>query len=469
MVRTGLEWFDSAIAHCGDVRLERIAIGERSAVIAYTERMIDGTLYTQKLLPEVRAGLADERGFVPPLASVPLAADDERQRKLVFAQLFSGSVILFAGGRLYDYSISNLPERMPEESSTELSVKGPRDGLIEELYVNLTLIRKRLRTPDLKVEQYRLGSESQTRVALLYMASAAPGNLVEEARRRLSKVTAEVVYGSGQWEELIADRSNSLFPLIGYTGRPDFIVRSLIAGRVAFLVDGLPIGYTAPANLYNLLKSAEDNHNSYYYVTVERILRLLGLVTTLALPGFWVALSAFSIDQFPFPLLSTIVMSRTGLPMSTTMEMFFMLGMFELFREAGLRLPQAVGQTVAVVGGIIVGDAAIRAGLTSPTMLVVSAITNITSFTLVNQTLLGSVSLMRIGVVIASSFLGMFGFFVSMFAILLYLASLSSFGVPYLAPLAPIRWKSFWYAFVRFPTKYLHNPLGPRPKSPERR
>ncbi|MBB6669230.1 spore germination protein [Cohnella nanjingensis] len=445
--------------------MERISVGERSAVLAYTDRMIDGALFAEKLLPEVRAGLADSRGFIPPLAAVPLHVVDERHRMNVFAQLFSGSVILFADGRIYGYPIADLPQRTPEESSAEISVKGPRDGFIEELPVNLTLVRRRLRTPDLKVEQHKIGSESQTKIALLYMASIAPPGLVKEARHRLKKITAKVISGSGQWEEMIADRSNSLFPLIDYTGRPDYVVRSLIAGRVAFLMEGVPLGYLAPINLYNLLKSAEDNHNSFYYVTLERILRLFGFVTTLALPGFWVALSAFNVDQFPFPLLSTIVMSRSGLPMSTTMEMFFMLGMFELFREAGLRLPQAVGQTVAVVGGIIVGDAAIRAGLTSPTMLVVSAITNISSFTLVNQTLLGSVSLMRIGVVLASSFLGMFGFFVSMFAILFYLASLSSFGVPYLSPIAPIKWRDFWFAFLRFPAKYLHNPLGPRPKS----
>ncbi|WP_374725890.1 spore germination protein [Paenibacillus sp. P22] len=169
------------------------------------------------------------------------------------------------------------------------------------------------------------------------------------------------------------------------------------------------------------------------------------------LPGFWIALCSFNTDQIPFNLLATISTSRNGLPVSTTMEMFLMLLMFELFREAGVRLPRAVGQTVSVVGGLIVGNAAIDAGLTSPTMLVVAAVTAVSTFALVNQTLNGTVTVLRLLVLVMVSFMGMLGFFLSMFAIVIHLCSLESFGRPYMAPLATMRFRLMPQAFLQLP------------------
>jgi hypothetical protein len=170
---------------------------------------------------------------------------------------------------------------------------------------------------------------------------------------------------------------------------------------------------------------------------MERVLRFIGLLLAIFLPGFWVSVSAYNLDQIPFPLLATITTARLGLPVSSPMDLFLMLGMFEVFREAGVRLPKAVGQTVAVVGGLIIGDAAIRAGITSPTTLVVTAISTVATFTLINQTLVGSVSLLRIGVLLMSSVFGMYGLIAASLGLLLYLASRESFGVPYLSPLSP--------------------------------
>lgn len=461
-MQTGLEWLDAELKGCEDVRVERLELHGRSATLAYTSGMIDNVIYKEQLLPAIGRWLGGdaERGSVAGLSSATAGTNEERAR--VVSSLFSGSVLLVMDGQAYTYEIPLLPERTPEESSSEISVKGPRDGFVESIHTNRALVRKRLKTTDLKIESFTAGQESRTEIALLYLASTANDSLVREARKRIGNISTEIVLGSGQVEEILSDRSRALFPLVDYTGRPDYVIEALLGGRVAIMVDGLPLVYTAPTNLFDLLKSPEDMHNAYYYVTLERLLRLLGLFVTLTLPGFWVALSAYNVDQIPFPLLSTIVISRMGLPMSTAIEMFFMLFMFELFREAGVRLPRAVGQTVAVVGGIIVGDAAIRAGLTSPTMLVVSAITNVSSFTLVNQTLLGSVTLMRFFILLMSCALGMFGFFVSSFAILLYLVSLRSFGIPYLKPAAPYEWKKGASGYFKPPHAALNNKLGPK-------
>jgi hypothetical protein len=207
----------------------------------------------------------------------------------------------------------------------------------------------------------------------------------------------------------------------------------------------------APTNFTLLLKSPEDSYFPYYYVTLERFIRLIGLVLALFLPGFWVSLTSYNMDQLPFPLMATITLARIGLPLSAPLEAFLMLSLFELFREAGVRLPKAVGQTVAVVGGLIIGDAAIRAGLSSTTMLVVSATTAVATFTLVNQSLSGSVTVIRLYVLLCSSILGMFGFFLSMFSVVLYLSKLKSFGLPYMAPLSPFHLKDFIASLFKKP------------------
>lgn len=448
---TGLDWLDGQLAGCADVAVETLTAGGRQAALAAATGMIDNAVYKERLLPSLGEWLAGASASEGLAGAMPLAAATDSERERVLRELFSGSVLIVVSGDIWTYPIPRQPERSPEESSSEISVKGPRDGFVESLSVNRALVRKRLKTPDLKIESFYVGSDSRTEINLLYLASAASPSLVEEARGRIERLSPDIVIGSAQLEEMLSDRSRSLFPLVGYTGRPDFIVECLAAGRVAVITDGLPLVYTAPTNLFELLKSPEDMHNAYYFVTMERLLRLLGLFITLTLPGFWVAVSTFNVDQIPFPLMATIVVSRIGLPISTAIEMFLMLFMFELFREAGVRLPRAVGQTVAVVGGIIVGDAAIRAGLTSPTMLVVSAVTNVSSFTLVNQTLLGSVNLLRFVVLVFSTALGMFGFFIGVFAILLYMVSLRSFGVPYLKPAAPLGSRRIRGSFLKLP------------------
>jgi len=210
-------------------------------------------------------------------------------------------------------------------------------------------------------------------------------------------------------------------------------------------------------------------HLPFYYVSVERILRIAGLIVALFFPGFWVAISAFNLDQIPFPLLATIVISRLGLPLSGPLDMFLMIGLFELFREAGMRLPKAVGQTVAVVGGLIVGDAAISAGITGPTTLVVSAMTAVSTFTLVNQSLSGSVTLIRFFVLTLSCLFGMLGFFLSLFLLVVYLSSLTSFGMPYLAPLSPIRFREVPFSLLSLPRKlYKKRPEMYKPRDPTR-
>ncbi|MDQ8735918.1 spore germination protein [Paenibacillus sp. LHD-38] len=460
-----LQQFRSNLKGCHDVIEYELTLdvhGPLKVILFYCEGLIDNQQMQLGLLPQLEKW-AEQLRAIPKVDETDIHRPSMLFSRIkhgpngsnLYARLFAGSVILSFENLvgLYEFDIADQPGRSPEESTMEVSVRGPRDGFVEQLATNVALVRKRLRTPDMHVEYNRIGRESLTEIALIYMEGIADVELVNEARRRLSRIDIPSMNGGSQLEELLSDRRLSLFPLIEYVGRPDYVVQSLMQGKVAILMDGSPSALIAPGTLLLLIKSPEDAHLPYYYVSLERLLRVVGLVLSMCLPGFWIALSAFNTDQIPFSLLATITISRIGLPLSSTMEMFMMLTMFELFREAGVRLPRAVGQTVSVVGGLIVGDAAIRAGMTSPTMLVMAAVTAVSTFTLVNQSLSGSVSIIRYLILICSSVLGIFGFFVGTFAVIIYLCTLESFGRSYLEPLAPLRFKQLIPALLQMPWK----------------
>ncbi|MBM7838364.1 hypothetical protein JOC54_001620 [Alkalihalobacillus xiaoxiensis] len=360
-------------------------------------------------------------------------------------RIFSGEVffLIETYNCLYSVLLAQFPKRRPEESNTEISFRGPRDGFTEDVEENIALVRKRLRTKALINESFTVGKRGQTQLSLLYMKDVARPEIINEARTRIKQIDTDSVLSLAEIEERMSNTKFTFFPLTVFSSRPDFVAACLENGRFVVITDGSPGAVIAPVNLMFVLKTAEDLHNSFLAVVFQRLLRVLGLVFALFLPGFWIALNTFHVDQLPLPFLATIFVSRLGLPISSTIEIFLMLVLFELFREAGTTLPKSVGQTLAVVGGLIIGDAAIRAGLTSPTMLVVVGLTVVSTFAITSQVLSGTISIMRIYVLILSAFLGMFGFCIGVISVILYLASLESFGLPYLSPLSPFSKKDF--------------------------
>ncbi|MBP3963295.1 spore germination protein [Paenibacillus lignilyticus] len=372
--------------------------------------------------------------------------------------VFNGDLFLFdrETTNCYVQYVSDPPQRTTEESVTETSTKGARDGFTESIQTNLALIRKRLATPTLKVESFAIGLRSQTAINLLYIQDIANKGAVNEARRRLQNIHIDALVTSSQLEEAISDRSYSVIPLIDNTGRPDFAAECLMSGRFVILLDNSSLAIIAPITLTSLINSPEDGYFRAVISSFQRLIRFCGWYLALFLPAFYIALIGFNFEQVPLPLLATIASNRIGLPLSLPFEAITVLVLFELFKEAGQRLPKSVGPTVTVVGGIIVGDAAIRAGITSPTVTVVAATTVIAGYTLVNPTLSGIVSIVRIAIMIISSILGMFGFFMSIFFVVSYLSDLKSFGIPYLSPISPPSWPDLVGAFLKKPAKLMN-------------
>ncbi|NRR04287.1 spore germination protein [Brevibacillus sp. RS1.1] len=414
-------------AHCADIIfISTVTTEDQPVLMLYCEGLADVRQLHDTALPQLERFLAI--GDLRSLPLSPLFANPE----LWVERLFSGDLLIFIGDSPpFAWDISNRPERSTEEANTEISIKGPRDGFVEDLSTNVALIRKRMRTITLAYEPFILGTRSRTRVAMMYITDGVSSDLVEMMRERLLNCRTKKILNSAILEKLLSDNTHSLFPLVDYTGRPDYAIYTLLQGKVIVLVDGSPLAIVAPVTLLELIKSPEDDQYPVTYVWLERILRLGGFWIAIFLPGFWIALSAYNVEQFPFQLLATVTQGRKGLPFSAPMELFIILFIFEFLREAGARLPKNVGQTLALVGALIIGDASIRAGLTSPSMLFIGSLTVVASFTLVNQALSGAVTVARFTVFFLSATIGMYGFILGMIAIVYYLSTLTSFGRSY--------------------------------------
>jgi len=453
-----VQWFE----RCMDVKFHTFAFSADDEVstvmLVFCEGMSDSQhMIHEVVLPRLQR-FHDDYGFcsVEQLEQssqlqLERLSDHDWQREATM-HVFEGKLLLFIPKLQYlcSLDIAKLPARKPEESNVEVSVRGAKDCFVEEVATNAALIRKRLKSSSLAYEQIVLGERTQTRIGLMYMYDIAHPEVIREVKQRLQKITIAGVFSATELEEMI-EPTWSLFPLMAYTGRPDFAVNCLMNGRFVLLVDGTPAALIGPANLMLLIKTPEDIHFTALSSTFGQMLRLLGFFVSLLLPAFWICLLSFHQDQLPFYLLATLTINRLGIPFSSGLEMFLALIFLEMLREAGVHLPTSIGSTLTVVGGLILGDAAIRAGILSPGIVVIGAITHVFSATLTNQALGGTVSVMRFLLYILSCLFGLYGFFLGIFLLLVHLASLQSFGVPYLAPMSPPYFRDLPHALIRLP------------------
>ncbi|RNA67945.1 spore germination protein [Alteribacter keqinensis] len=445
-----------AFKHCSDVVVEDYQFNEQPSsqvLLIYTKGLTNLELLNKTVIPTIETHLLNEKSLETYRKNSTFKRITGMNQ--VIDSAFNGDLILFEknSGEVYTIEISQRPQRRPEQPNNEISVVGPRDGFIEELDINLALVRKRLKTTSLSCEMFVIGERSQTKVALLYMKDIARPQMIEHIRKSLEEIETDAILNSQQLEELLTESSFRLFPMYQNSGRPDYVCDALLRGRFVMFINGIPQAVVAPVTITLFLKTAEDAEYSWHYNSLERVLRIAGLSVATFLPGFWVALSAFHQDQVPFILLASVAETRQGVPLPTALEAFVLVSLFELFREAGLRLPLAIGQILAVVGGLIIGDAAINAGLTNPAMVVIVATSAVATFTLVSQALQGTITILRFFVLLSSAALGLFGFFISAFFILLYVSNLRSYSIPYMAPLGPFRAREWLSSILRIPRK----------------
>ncbi|PAV28678.1 hypothetical protein CIL05_15410 [Virgibacillus profundi] len=457
--KVDITYFQDLFHHSSDIKIKKNQFNNdkkpEEAILIYCEGLINSDLLIESILPEIQRtiNLNGHKGIQELNSSetIKWSRNDPSNDKAVREKVFDGYTAILIKEIIYFFNTSKPPIRSPEESTTEVSVKGPKDAFVEDIGTNIALVRKRMKTESMVTKSFTVGKRSNTKVSLVYLTDIQNQEIIKEVTRRIEEIDIDVLNSDNELAEILPGNHYSLFPLLVSVLRPDGVTGSLARGRFAIFIDNVPNVLIGPANFQLLLNTSEDEHMPFYYASFEMLLRIAGLVLAIFLPSFWVAISAYNVDQIPFSLLATIGASRLGIPFNTTVELILMITLFELFREAGVRLPKAVGQTVAVVGGLIVGDAAIRAGLTSPTMLVVTAITAVATFTLGNQSLSGTVTIIRLFSILCASVLGMYGFFISLFLTIGYLAKLESFNVPYLIPVSPFVKGDFSKAISKLP------------------
>jgi len=430
-----------------DIEIKEEHSKGKSTIFVYCKPLCDTSL-----IPSFVLSSMDTSTSIYQSLQMEVMNKEEIDAEKIEEAIFSGKLMVVPpGDTVIFYDISKSPSRQPDESVAEVSVRGPKDGFVEDITINLGLIRKRLRTKSLVVEDYTIGKRTNTKISLLYIKDIISEEILREIHGRLKALDIDILTSSSMLMEHILDNKFTLIPLIDYTGRADLVAEAVNQGRFAIIVDGAPTALIAPIDLSFLFKTPEDENTSFYYASMERTLRIIGLFTTTFLPGFYTALITHNVGQLPLPLIATITISRLGLPFSPLIEVLLMLVMFELFKEGGARLPKGIGQTVAVLGGLIIGDAAIRGGITSPTCLVIIGITAISSFTLVNQSLSGNIFFLRVFVLLFSYFMGIYGFFISLMCVFLYLTRLKSFGVPILAGISSPKGNEILLTFFRLP------------------
>ena len=341
-------------------------------------------------------------------------------------------VVLFPGVGAVAYEVKTGEKRSLSAPEVENTVKGPKDAFVETVRSNTSLIRRHLRSPGLRIYETQIGRRSLTNVSVVYLDGITNPELVNKMRARLDEIDIDGFLSPSAVEEYVTGSRITPFPLMQYTERADRFCQGLLDGRVGLLVDGLPLGYLAPVNIGYLMESLEDRSRDFISASFVKILRYGALLASLFLPAIYIALISFHPDWIPGLLQETLINSREGIPFSVGGEVLSLLIAYELLQESGIHLPQAIGQSVSTIGGIVVGTAAVEAGLISPVVLIVVSIAGVCGFALPNRDLANAVRVCRFAVSVLSAFLGLIGVVIGTGALLLHLYSLKTMGMRYL-------------------------------------
>ena len=362
-------------------------------------------------------------------------ADPCTDEKTVAAKLVNGFlVVLFPGAGAVAFEVKSPEKRGIAPPTVENTVKGPKDAFTENIRTNTGLLRRHLRSEGLRFSQTTAGTLTRTNLAVAWVEGITDPELVSRLLKRLDSMDAESLLTPADVEEQVTGSRATPFPLYQYTERTDKFAQGLLSGRVGLLVDGLPQGYLLPVDVGYLMTSPEDEGMDYVSASFIRVLRYGALLLSLLLPGVYVALTAFHQQMIPLELLEAIIESKQSVPFSTAAEVLGLLLAFELLQEAGIHLPQSVGQSVSIIGGIVVGTAAVEASLISPAALIAVSLSGICGFALPSRDFAQAARLFRFGFAILGAFAGLFGVTVGFIAMLIHLAGLTSLDVPYLMP-----------------------------------
>ncbi len=449
---------------CSDLIVREVYIGEHPAFSVWVCWM-DGLTSGTDLSDNVLRPLTD-----------PMRFQHCRSYRSVYDEIFKGAV--------YNYSVKNRDAmddvvsdilsgscalifdslksaitfevrstfmRSVDQSTLEKTVKGSKEAFIENIRVNTCLVRRKLRTHKLKTITSTVGRKSDTNVSILYIEGIAKDKTISMLQERIGQLDVEGLLTAGYLEQCIVDAPRSPFPQLLHTERPDTFGAMLLSGRVGLLIDGLPVGFLVPVQLSRFLQVTEDSAHHFSVATMLVLLRYTALVFGLLLPGLYVAVAMYHQEMIPTELLTSVIEAKQKVPFSSAMEVLGMLVAFELLQEAGLRLPSPIGDTVSIIGALIVGQAAVEARIVSPIAVIIVAFSGISSYTLPSQDLASAIRVLRIGFVLAAIGTGLFGIVLGFALLVWHLCTIESYGVSYLAPFVDDGWHGWLRSLTRRP------------------
>lgn len=375
----------------------------------------------------------------------------------VIQTVLSGDLILFVDGINKGLILETDKQefRSVEESKAEPVVRGPKESFTETIEVNVAMIRRKIKDPNLQINSKQIGRSTNTDVVVIHLKGVANEKIVAEVHARLSQIDIDGILESGNIEELIEDDIYTPFPTIFNSEKPDVIAAGLLEGKVAIIVDGTPFVLLVPALFVQFFQSAEDYYQRWDIASLLRLLRVFSFFISLLGPAFYIALTTFHHEMLPTNLLISLAAQREGIPFPAIFEAILMEVTLEILREAGIRLPVAVGQTISIVGALVIGQAAVEAGFVSPAMVIVVSITAISNFIIPSYNLAISIRILRFLFMLAAATFGLYGIALALFALSLHLCSLRSFGVPYMSPLAPYNSQDQKDSLIRLPQSHL--------------
>ncbi|WP_160722878.1 spore germination protein [Bacillus sp. USDA818B3_A] len=455
-LHVNIERLKELFKDCSDIVFRQILAGEVEAYLLFVDGLIDTNSIQlhgiNQMLKEVERERVTADFLVEKILSVS-SVNEITKLDDVVSNILKGNTVLLVDrvptGIVIDAKGGQ--RRSVSEPETESVVRGPREGMTESLRVNTALVRHKIRSNRLKMLSKDVGEETKTGMAILYIDGLVSPQLLEEVQARLDRIKIDGVLESGYIEELIEDNPWSVFPQIQNTERPDTIAANLLEGRVALIIDGTPLALIMPATFWQFMQASEDYYHRYHISIFLRLLRLIFVFIALTLPSLYVAVTTYHQEMIPTNLLFSIAASREAIPFPALVEALIMEISFEALREAGVRLPKIVGQAVSILGALVIGQAAVEAGIVSAPMVIVVSITGIASFTIPRFNMAISIRLLRFPFIVLAGMFGLFGIVLGILILLTHLCKMRSFGIPYLSPVSPFSWNGVKDVFIRAP------------------
>lgn len=445
-IEQNYQWMKSVFNECMDVSFREIREGGKLAgLIVFIEGLVESeTLNEHVITPFLQHG---EQWISTSQLTWTELLDTAIETVL------AGDAVLFVPGKKQAVivKVRGGLRRSVEEPASETVIRGPREGLTENLQTNVAMIRFKIKSTNLKTSKFSIGKESQTTVVLSWIEGIADPAVIEEVKHRLRRIDIDAVLESGYIEEMIEDQPFSPFPQLQYSERPDTVAAQLLEGRFAIFTDGTPFVLMGPVTVWQLMQASEDYYERYMIGTLIRWLRFMFIFIALFFPAIYIAVITFHQDMLPTNLLLSVAAAREAIPFPALVEALIMEVAFEALREAGIRLPKAVGQAVSILGALVIGQAAVEAGIVSAPMVIVVSLTGIASFTIPRFNLAISIRMLRFPLMILAGIFGLFGIIIGTVWISNHLCSLKSFGVPYLSGIMPFHTSDQDDIFVRSP------------------